>query len=73
MQLSLSWWLKWNSKALLCTATVASVQTASGFVLQVEEVTPDVPLPGLKQKGKEAEAIGKWRGPNLALVQLIRW
>jgi len=28
-------------------------------VLQVEEVTPDVPLPGLKQKGKEAEAIGK--------------
>ena len=28
-------------------------------VLQAEQVTPDVPLPGLKQKGKEAEAIGK--------------
>lgn len=28
-------------------------------VSQAEQVTPDVPLPGLKQKGKEAEAIGK--------------
>ena len=26
---------------------------------QVEQATPDVPLPGLKQKGKEAAAIGK--------------
>ena len=34
------------------------------FVLQVEQVTPDVPLPGLKQKGKEAEAIGKLKGPQ---------
>lgn len=25
----------------------------------MEQVTPDVNLPGLKQKGKEAEAIGK--------------
>ncbi|KAL3155131.1 hypothetical protein ABBQ38_011188 [Trebouxia sp. C0009 RCD-2024] len=25
---------------------------------KVDQVTPDVPLPGLKQKGKEAEAIG---------------
>ncbi len=33
-------------------------------MLQVEEVTPDVPLPGLKQKGKEAEAIGKLKGPQ---------
>ncbi len=33
-------------------------------MLQVEEVTPDVPLPGLKQKGKEAEAIGKVKGPQ---------
>ncbi|KAL0046867.1 hypothetical protein WJX82_000267 [Trebouxia sp. C0006] len=31
---------------------------------KVEEVTPDVPLPGLKQKGKEAEAIGKLKGPQ---------
>ena len=28
-------------------------------LFQVEQSTPDVPLPGLKQKGKEAEAIGK--------------
>lgn len=27
-------------------------------VVQVDQITPDVPLPGLKQKGKEAEAIG---------------
>ena len=27
--------------------------------VQTEEATPDVPLPGLKQKGKEANAIGK--------------
>ena len=25
----------------------------------MEQITPDVNLPGLKQKGKEAEAIGK--------------
>ncbi|DBA80154.1 hypothetical protein WJX79_008824 [Trebouxia sp. C0005] len=31
---------------------------------KVEQVTPDVPLPGLKQKGKEAEAIGKLKGPQ---------
>ena len=33
-------------------------------MLKVEEITPDVPLPGLKQKGKEAEAIGKLKGPQ---------
>ena len=33
-------------------------------VLQAEQVTPDVPLPGLKQKGKEAEAIGKAPGQS---------
>ncbi|DBA77182.1 TPA: hypothetical protein ACH3X1_009756 [Trebouxia sp. C0004] len=31
---------------------------------KVEEITPDVPLPGLKQKGKEAEAIGKLKEPQ---------
>lgn len=38
------------------------------LVFQVEQVTPDVPLPGLKQKGKEAEAIGKGgaSGPGAA-------
>ncbi|KAL3141536.1 hypothetical protein ABBQ32_004786 [Trebouxia sp. C0010 RCD-2024] len=32
--------------------------TASDFADKVDQVTPDVPLPGLKQKGKEADAIG---------------
>ena len=47
-----------------CYVRVGPVQTVSCFVLQVEEITPDVPLPGLKQKGKEAEAIGKLKGPQ---------
>ncbi|KAA6418206.1 MAG: hypothetical protein FRX49_11864 [Trebouxia sp. A1-2] len=38
--------------------------TAKDFSDKVEQVTPDVPLPGLKQKGKEAEAIGKLKGPQ---------
>lgn len=33
--------------------------TAKDFTEKVEQATPDVPLPGLNQKGKEAEAIGK--------------
>ena len=37
-------------------------------MVQVEQATPDVPLPGLKQKGKEAAAIGKGgaAGPGAA-------
>lgn len=43
-------------------------------MVQVEQVTPDVPLPGLKQKGKEAAAIGKGgaSGPGAADQVLIR-
>lgn len=45
-------------------AAQSSMETAfqlltSKVLLQVEQATPDVPLPGLKQKGKEAAAIGK--------------
>ena len=44
------------------------------LVVQVDQVTPDVPLPGLKQKGKEAAAIGKGgaSGPGAADQVLIR-
>ena len=30
--------------------------------MQVDQATPDVPLPGLNQKGKEADAIGSAPG-----------
>ncbi|DBA96362.1 TPA: hypothetical protein ACH3X3_002536 [Trebouxia sp. C0006] len=46
------------------TANAFVGNTAKDFSEKVEEVTPDVPLPGLKQKGKEAEAIGKLKGPQ---------
>ena len=37
---------------------------ATWIATQAEQATPDVPLPGLKQKGKEANAIGKAPGQS---------
>ena len=42
------------------------------LLAQVEQITPDVNLPGLKQKGKEASAIGKGGAKGDGAVDQVR-